>query len=54
MLSIFSGFLVAYALRGGGVSAALLLIAACMGIDALVIGVLGPATRGNSLESISR
>jgi MFS transporter, putative metabolite:H+ symporter len=51
---IFSGFLVAYALRGGGVSAALLLIAACMGIDAVVVGVLGPATRGRSLESISR
>jgi putative MFS transporter len=50
---IFSGFLVAYALRGGGVSAALLLIAACMGIDALVIAILGPATRGKSLESIS-
>jgi putative MFS transporter len=50
---IFSGFLVAYALRGGGVSAALLLIAACMGIDAPVIAILGPATRGKSLESIS-
>jgi putative MFS transporter len=51
---IFSGFLIAYALHGGGVSAALLLISACMGIDALVIGVLGPATRGRSLESISQ
>ena len=38
---IFSGFLVAYALRGGGVSATLLLIAAAWPIDALVIGVLG-------------
>ncbi|BEU28439.1 MFS transporter [Paraburkholderia sp. 22B1P] len=50
---IFSGFLIAYALRGGGVSAALFLIAGCMGIDALVVGALGPATRGRSLESIS-
>ncbi|WP_179402707.1 MFS transporter [Burkholderia guangdongensis] len=51
---IFSGFLVAWALGHGGVAAALWLIASCMIIDAAVIALLGPATKGRSLESLAQ
>ncbi|NPT42203.1 MFS transporter [Paraburkholderia sp. 1N] len=50
---IFSGFLVSYALNRAGVSGALLLIAASMGMVALSIAVLGPSTKGRSLESLT-
>lgn len=50
---IFSGFLVSYALSRAGVSGALMLIAGCMGMVALVIALLGPATKGKSLESLT-
>ncbi|WP_260853850.1 MFS transporter [Paraburkholderia sp. BCC1886] len=49
---IFSGFLVSYALSRAGVPGALMLIAGCMGMVALVIALLGPATKGKSLESL--
>jgi MFS transporter, putative metabolite:H+ symporter len=51
---IFSGFLVAWALGHGGVGAALWLIASCMLVCALVISLLGPVTKGRSLESLAR
>lgn len=50
---IFSGFLVSFALVRGGVSAALTLIAGCMVVVALSVGLLGPRTRGKSLELLS-
>jgi putative MFS transporter len=50
---IFSGFLIAFALAQRGVSAALALIAGCMAVVALAIGVLGPKTRGRSLEDLN-
>ncbi len=50
---MFSGFLIAFALAQRGVPAALVLIAGCMAVVALVIGLLGPRTRGLSLEQIN-
>jgi putative MFS transporter len=50
---IFSGFLVAFTLAQGGVSAVLSLIAGCMAVVALSVGLLGPRTRGLSLEALS-
>ncbi|MFM0291460.1 MFS transporter [Paraburkholderia megapolitana] len=50
---VFSGFLVSWALSRAGVSGALLLIAASMGIVALSIATLGPRTNGRSLESLT-
>jgi putative MFS transporter len=50
---MFSGFLIAFALAQRGVSAALALIAGCMALVALAIGVLGPKTRGRSLEDLN-
>jgi MFS family permease len=49
----FSGFLVSFALTQKGVPGALALIAGCMGIVALSIGLLGPRTRGRSLEALA-
>jgi len=51
---IFSGFIVSYALTRAGVSGALLVIAASMGIVALSIATLGPRTNGLSLETLTR
>ena len=50
---MLSGFLIAYVLGHHGVAAALTVIASSMGIVALSIGLLGPNTRGQSLEAIS-
>lgn len=50
---MFSGFMIAFALGQYGVAAALALIAGCMAVIALAIGLLGPKTRGLSLEEIS-
>ncbi|WP_426408449.1 MFS transporter [Bradyrhizobium ganzhouense] len=50
---IFSGFLISFALASGGVSSALTLIAGCMGVVAVSVGVLGPRTRGQSLEALT-
>jgi len=50
---VFSGFIIAWMLGRHGVSGALAVIATCMGIVALSVGVLGPRTRGLSLEQIN-
>jgi putative MFS transporter len=50
---IFSGFLISFALARGGVSAALMLIAGCMAVVACSIGLLGPNTKGRSLEVLT-
>lgn len=49
-----SGFLIAAALKEAGVAGALTLITGCMVVVMLVIGTLGPKTRGQSLEQLSR
>lgn len=51
---MLSGFLIAWTLKQAGVSAALMLISACMAIAALSIGLFGPRTRGRSLEELNR
>lgn len=51
---MLSGFLIAWTLRQAGVSAALMLISACMAIAALSVALLGPRTRKRSLEGINR
>jgi len=51
--SALRGGLIAFALAQRGVSAALALIAGCMAVVALAIGVLGPKTRGRSLEDLN-
>jgi MFS transporter, putative metabolite:H+ symporter len=50
---IFSGFLVSFVLAQGGVSAALMLIAGCMAVIVFSISLLGPNTRGRSLEALA-
>lgn len=47
-----SGFLIAFALARYGVSGAFVLIAACMGMVMLAIGIMGPKTKGLALETI--
>jgi hypothetical protein len=49
---IFSGFLISFALLHGGVPAALALVAGCVGLVALSVGLPGSKTRGQSLEVI--
>ncbi|MEN0108820.1 MAG: MFS transporter, partial [Pseudomonas sp.] len=49
-----SGFLIAAALKQGGVAGALALISGCMLVGMLVIGFFGPHTRGRSLEQLSQ
>lgn len=48
-----SGFLIAAALKLGGVEGALSLISGCVVLGMLVIALLGPKTRGRSLEQLS-
>jgi putative MFS transporter len=50
---IFSGFLISFTLANGGVPAVLLLVAGCMSVVVLSVGLLGPRTRGQSLEALS-
>jgi putative MFS transporter len=50
---VFSGFLVSFALTSSGVPGALALIAGCMGVVALSVGLLGPRTRNQSLEELT-
>ena len=50
---IFSGFLISFALAHGGVSAALMLIVGCMAVVVFSIGLLGPNTKGRSLEALA-
>jgi putative MFS transporter len=50
---ILSGFIVAYVLGHHGVQGALAVIASAMAVCALSIGLLGPRTRGMSLEELT-
>jgi len=50
---VFSGFLVSFALANSGVPGALTLIAGCMAVVALSVGLLGPRTRNQSLEALT-
>jgi putative MFS transporter len=50
---IASGFLIAYMLRHYGAEGALTFISSAMGVVALAIGLLGPHTRGLTLEEIN-
>jgi putative MFS transporter len=52
--AIFSGFLVAFFLRGFGANGVFVMISACMLFVMLLIGVMGPATKGLALEDINR
>ena len=52
LTAIFSGYLIAFTLERAGSSGVFLLISACMGMVALVIGLFGPRTRGRALEAI--
>lgn len=49
----FSGFLIAWVLGAFGVPAAFLLFTASMVLVALCVGILGPLTKGRSLETLS-
>lgn len=51
--AIFSSFLIALALSGFGTKGAFTLIAMSMFIVMLVVGLMGPKTKGKSLEAIS-
>ena len=51
--TIFSSFVIAAILRLAGAPGGFVFIAGCMGVVALVIGLLGPRTKGKSLESLS-
>ncbi len=51
--AIFSGYLIAFLLHSGGVSAVFVAIAGSLVLVALIIGVFGPKTRGRSLEAIA-
>ncbi|MGF0238013.1 MFS transporter [Rhodococcus sp. IEGM1300] len=48
-----SGFMIAFTLGHFGVQAALLSVGACMMIVALAVALLGPLTRGRTLEEIN-
>ncbi|MCY0386076.1 MFS transporter [Robbsia sp. Bb-Pol-6] len=50
--AIFSGFLVAFFLRDFGTHGVFVMISSSMVLSMLLIGVLGPNTRGRSLEEI--
>ena len=47
-------FVIAFTLKGFGVSGVFTLIAGSMGVVILAIGLLGPHTRNLSLEEIAR
>jgi len=51
--AVFSSFVIAFTLRGFGVTGVFVFIAAAMMIVILAIGLMGPKTLGKSLESIS-
>ena len=51
--TIFSGYLIAFLLHRFGVAAVFVLIDGALLCGALVIGVLGPRTRGRALEDIA-
>jgi MFS transporter, putative metabolite:H+ symporter len=51
--AIFTSFIVAFVLQRFGVTGVFVFIAAAMAAVALVIGTMGPRTRGIALEEIS-
>jgi putative MFS transporter len=51
--TMFSAFLIAAILKGFGAPGVFVLIAGCMMVVALVIGLFGPRTQGLPLEQIS-
>jgi MFS transporter, putative metabolite:H+ symporter len=51
--AVFSSFVIAFILRDFGVTGVFCFIAGAMVIVMIVIGMMGPRTRGASLESIS-
>lgn len=52
--TVFSAFVIAFVLDRSGTPGVFTLIAACMGVVALDIGLFGPRVRNRSLEEISR
>ena len=52
--AIFSPFIIAYFLQHFGVTGVFLFIAGAMSVVVVVIGTMGPRTRGTALESISQ
>ncbi|PLZ03667.1 MFS transporter [Burkholderia sp. WAC0059] len=54
LAAIFSGFLVAFFLRDFGATGVFYMISGCMVFVMLLIGVMGPATKGRALEDINR
>ena len=52
--AIFSGFLVAFFLRDFGANGVFVMISSCMVFVMLLIGIMGPATKGLALEDINR
>ena len=51
---VFMAFVIAFTLRGFGVSGVFTLIAGSMAVVIVAIGLLGPRTRNLSLEEIAR
>ena len=51
--TVFSAFLIAFVLRDFAVSGVFVLIAACMVVVMLAIGLLGPKVRNLALEEVS-
>jgi MFS transporter, putative metabolite:H+ symporter len=54
LAAIFSGFLVAFFLRDFGSTGVFYMISGCMVFVMLLIGIMGPATKGLALEDINR
>jgi putative MFS transporter len=52
--AIFSGFVVAFFLRDFGATGVFYMITGCMVFVMLVIGIMGPSTKGLALEDINR
>ncbi|WP_245964679.1 MFS transporter [Trinickia dinghuensis] len=52
--AIFSGFVVAFFLRDFGASGVFYMITGCMVLVMLLIGIMGPSTKGLALEDINR
>lgn len=52
--AIFSGFVVAFFLRDFGATGVFYMITGCMAFVMLLIGAMGPATKGLALEQINR
>ena len=52
--AIFSGFIVAFCLREFGATGVFYMITGCMVFVMLLIGIMGPRTKGLALEDINR